>query len=198
MNVEVPPVVASATAAAEAAGFTLSCEPEVGSLLSVLAAVVPPNGRILELGTGAGVGLAWLAHGLGSRRDVELITVEVDEDIQALARGLPWPLPVRFETGDGADLVSQLGRFNLVFADAPGGKIFKLRRTIEALEPGGVLVVDDMDLSLQTEPQLREALSVVRDRLVSNDELLCAEMPFSSGVILAAKLRATSGSRVHE
>ena len=50
--------------------------------------------------------------------------------------------------GDGAEVVGRLGQFDLIFADAPGGKIFKLRRTVAALREGGVIVVDDMDLAL--------------------------------------------------
>jgi hypothetical protein len=29
---------------------------------------------------------------------------------------------------DGAEVVGRLGQFHLIFPDAPGGKIFKLRR----------------------------------------------------------------------
>jgi demethylmenaquinone methyltransferase/2-methoxy-6-polyprenyl-1,4-benzoquinol methylase len=174
-------------ARANARGFTLSSEPEVGAFLAVLAAAVPPEGRILEIGTGAGVGLAWLVHGLGDRRDVGLVTVDVDATTQDVVRQVDWPSPIRFEIGDGAEVVSRLGQFHLIFADAPGGKIFKLRRTIQALEPRGVLVVDDMNLDRHDDPQLRDALAVVRGRLLSNDELVCAELDFSSGVILAVK-----------
>ena len=39
----------------------------------------------------------------------------------------------------------ELSLFDLVFADAPGGKWTGLDSTISALNPGGVLVVDDMD-----------------------------------------------------
>ncbi len=56
------------------------------------------------------------------------------------------PPHVRFVLGDAADLVATLGKFNLIFADAPGGKLFKLRRTVDALAPRGVLLVDDMSL----------------------------------------------------
>ena len=41
-------------------------------------------------------------------------------------------------------LFDELGQFSLIFADAPGGKWEGLDRTIAALEPGGLLVVDDM------------------------------------------------------
>ena len=60
----------------------------MGRLLSTLAAAVPPGGRILEIGTGVGVGLAWLAAGLEGREDVEVLTVESDERLAGeCARG---------------------------------------------------------------------------------------------------------------
>jgi hypothetical protein len=51
----------------------------------VLAAAVPANGRVLELGTGTGVGTAWITHGLQGRADVEVVTVEIDATTAALA-----------------------------------------------------------------------------------------------------------------
>lgn len=39
--------------------FELACEVEVGRLLAALSAAVPEGSRILEIGTGVGVGLAW-------------------------------------------------------------------------------------------------------------------------------------------
>jgi demethylmenaquinone methyltransferase/2-methoxy-6-polyprenyl-1,4-benzoquinol methylase len=187
MDTTTPEIVASACARAKAARFELSCEPEVGALLAVLAGAVPPNGRILDMGTGAGVGLAWLVHGLRSRDDVEVVTIDVDSDIQEIARRGAWPAFVRFLLGDAAELVGGLGKFDLIFADAPGGKLFKLRRTIDALEPRGVLVVDDMDLERHDDPALRQALVVVRDRLLSNPDLLVAELHAGSGIMVAVR-----------
>jgi demethylmenaquinone methyltransferase/2-methoxy-6-polyprenyl-1,4-benzoquinol methylase len=131
-----------------------------------------------------------LVHGLGERHDVEVVTVELDDDVQQTARSAPWPLWVRFESGDGAEVVGRLGEFDLIFPDAPGGKISKLGRTIAALRPGGVLVVDDMVLTRHDDEGLRAALTVVRQRLVEDVELVCAELDFSSGVIVAVKRRA--------
>jgi hypothetical protein len=67
------------------AGFTMSCDRGTGRLLAVLAAAVPANGRVLELGTGTGVGTAWITHGLQGRADVEAVTVEIDATTAALA-----------------------------------------------------------------------------------------------------------------
>jgi len=65
-----PALVAAATSRARSAGFGLSCEPAVGRLLAVLAAHLPAGARVLELGTGAGVGTAWITWGLLPRTDV--------------------------------------------------------------------------------------------------------------------------------
>jgi predicted O-methyltransferase YrrM len=190
-----PEGVAGAYERAAKSGFELSCDVEVGRLLAVLAAATPSGGRILEIGTGVGVGLAWLVHGLGARMDAHVVTVELDAEVQRTARSVVWPSWVSFESGDGAEAVSRLGDFDLIFADAPGGKIFKLRRTVAALRPGGVLVVDDMELARHQDEQLRIGLAVVRQRLFDNVELVCAELEFASGVIVATKRRPRNGRR---
>jgi demethylmenaquinone methyltransferase/2-methoxy-6-polyprenyl-1,4-benzoquinol methylase len=169
--------VADAYARAEAASFELSCDPEVGKLLCILAGAVPAGGRILELGTGVGVGLAWIVHGLGDRTDVEVVTVEIDPAIHRVAKGTEWPGYVRFE----------LGAFELIFPDAPAGKLYGIGRTIEALAPRGVLIVDDMDLEPHGDPELRAALVKVRARLLSRSDLLVAELDLGSGVMLAVR-----------
>jgi demethylmenaquinone methyltransferase/2-methoxy-6-polyprenyl-1,4-benzoquinol methylase len=188
-----PDAPASVTAAldrADAQGFALSSEPGVGELLSALAAAVPERGRILELGTGAGVGLAWLVEGLGARGDVEVVSVDVDDHLQSLVRQWPWPSWVRFETGDGAELVTTLGSFDLVFADAPGGKTHGLDRTVAALNPGGVLVVDDMAIWPDGDAEQRERIEKVTAELHTFDDLVLADLTdHSSGVILATKRR---------
>jgi demethylmenaquinone methyltransferase/2-methoxy-6-polyprenyl-1,4-benzoquinol methylase len=53
-----PDLVAKAVDRAREREFGHSCEHPVGPLLATPAAAVPRGGRILELGTGAGVGVA--------------------------------------------------------------------------------------------------------------------------------------------
>lgn len=187
MHAAEPKTVAEAHARAKAASFTLSCEPEVGGLLSVLAAAVPSPGRILELGTGVGTGLAWVVHGLGERTDTEVVTIDLDAVIQEAAKEGAWPPYVRFLVGDAAELLPTLGQFDLIFADAPGGKLSNLRRTLDALAPRGVLLVDDMDLGRHTDPDLQASLVVVRKSLLENSELRVAELDLGSGVMVAVR-----------
>jgi predicted O-methyltransferase YrrM len=167
---------------AEAAGFTISSEPPTGPLLAVLAAAVPPGGRILEIGTGAGVGLAWLVEGLAGRTDVEVRSVERDPRLGEVAAAGVWPENVTLHEGDVLELLGTLGRFDLIFADAEGGKWHGLDRTIDALAPGGHLLVDDMDTG-------HEQTVRVRETLLAHPGLTAVELPCGTGLILATRNR---------
>jgi demethylmenaquinone methyltransferase/2-methoxy-6-polyprenyl-1,4-benzoquinol methylase len=188
--VRVPLGVKAAYSRSHKLGFRGSSEPDVGRLLSVLAAAVPWGGRVLELGTGAGVGLAWIVHGLGQRSDVEVISIEIDPERAAVIREAEWPDWVSTIIGDAEKLVGTLGLFDLIFPDTPGGKIYKLRDTIAALSPGGVLLLDDMRLYPHDPPERRARLAFVRDQLFGDSQLFCAQLPFSSWVVLAVRQRS--------
>lgn len=57
---------------------------------------VAPSDRVVEVGTGPGL----LTHAL-AETGAEVVTFDIDRDVQRLARGLrPWPERVRFEEGD--------------------------------------------------------------------------------------------------
>jgi len=86
-----PPLVEAAVDRARLAGFPVSCDPVAGRLLAVLAAHLPGEARVLELGTGTGVGTAWIVSGLLPRTDVTVLTVENDRETAPLAAGGAWP-----------------------------------------------------------------------------------------------------------
>ncbi|MEZ5079551.1 MAG: class I SAM-dependent methyltransferase [Thermoleophilia bacterium] len=180
-----------ARARATEAGFELSCDDEVGALMAALAAGVPRGGRILELGTGVGVGLAWMVAGLQGRTDVEVHSVEIDAPTAAIAAAETWPSTITLHVADAMEVLPRLGSFDLIFADAQGGKIEGLDLTISALAPGGHLLVDDM--APKAGNALHESLwpriQRVRERLLTDPRLRSAELTFASGVILATKLR---------
>ena len=179
-----PEPVVKATAAAHRAGFTMSCDPGTGSLLAVLAAAVPAGGRILELGTGAGVGTAWITHGLADRTDVEVVTVDIDP---GAAAGLSWPSHVRLVVGDAVEVTAREGTFDLIFADAQGGKWHGLDVTVAALRPGGQLLVDDMTPPSFADSHHEQKTAEVRDALLGSPDLVSVAVAWSTGLILSTR-----------
>jgi demethylmenaquinone methyltransferase/2-methoxy-6-polyprenyl-1,4-benzoquinol methylase len=182
-----PPIVQDARRRAADAGFPQSSASNVGALLAVLAAATPDRARILELGTGTGVGLAWIVHGLQDRTDASVLTVDTDPHLLAITQQAAWPDYVQFLLQDGAQVVQEEGPFDLIFADAIGGKIDRLDATIAALATRGILVVDDMDPTLHQDDGLLEPLESVARQLLSHPALTSATLPFSTHVILAVR-----------
>lgn len=184
-----PPEVTRAYTRAHDLGFMGSSTPEVGRLLAVLAAAVPSGGRILELGTGVGVGLAWIVHGLGEREDVAVISIEHDPEKLALLEAADWPAFVSIIAGDAASITATLGGFDLIFADTPGrGKLYSLDNSIGALLPGAMLVLDDMGI-VDAPPARRSRLISVRNQLFGSPDLSCTELPISGALLLASRRR---------
>lgn len=171
----------------------MSSDDDVGRLLAVLAAGIRSGGRILELGTGAGVGLAWILEGLATRADVEVVSLEQDADLHRRLSSDPWPANVRLVLDDALSVMPELGLFDLIFADAPAGKLEGLDRTIESLSPGGFLVVDDMTErpSDPVHASYWPKISRLRSELIRHPQLRSVELVWSSGVVLACKLEAS-------
>jgi len=185
-----PTLVRDARARASRSGFEYSCDDGVGNLLAVLAASVPADGRILELGTGAGVGTAWIVHGVAGRADVEVVTVEVDPARSASARSASWPPSLRFLVGDAVALLPSLGRFDLIFADAPGGKWEGLDLTVDALRHGGFLLVDDMTPTDRWDAHQVTKQSEVRDQLHRDPALVTCDLEWATGLVLCVRTRS--------
>ncbi|HZJ08665.1 MAG TPA: class I SAM-dependent methyltransferase [Trueperaceae bacterium] len=122
-----------------------ACIDEVGSLLRALVASLP-NGRIGEVGTGAGVGTAWMASALGN--GASLTSVELEPRLATAARGLLAPLEnVEIITGDWLEVMPRRAPFDLLFFDGGGREALRSDNwpMLEGLlVPGGMMVLDDL------------------------------------------------------
>ncbi|KAB1987543.1 O-methyltransferase [Streptomyces triticiradicis] len=188
---QVPPAVGAAYDRAREVGFSKSSRPEVGALMAVLAAAVPAGGRILELGTGVGVGLAWVMHGLRGRVDVDVVSVEVDREQSELVSRAGWPKRVSLVVGDAREVLSTMGTFDLVFLDIPGGlKASVIDEAVTALRPGGQLLIDDMN-PYWSGRDITSGKPVGRrdpDGLLEDPRMVCSLLQYSSGMILGTRL----------
>ena len=107
--IQPPPVLKQIVERTEELAFNMASEPRTGALLRTLAAA-KPKGRLLELGTGTGIGTAWLLAGMdgGSR----LTSVDTDPSVQQVAREFLGQDPrLQFVLEDGLAFVRhQTGR----------------------------------------------------------------------------------------
>jgi predicted O-methyltransferase YrrM len=177
----VPPLVQGALDLARVQGFERSCLPEVGRLLSVLASHVQ-GGVVGEIGTGTGVGAAWmLSHMAPTTR---FVTVEADErraqTVQHLLRGLSNAQVIH----DDWRVILSYGPFDLLFVDtgaakAPPGQQIDTIATemiLAALRPGGIVVLDDLTPEADWPPQLRNLPDPVREFWLNDTRVQATEV----------------------
>lgn len=168
-------------------GFTMACEPEVGGLLATLAAG-KPGARALEIGTGTGVGTAWLLSGLDAAS--RLISLDQDERVQAVAhRHLGRDPRLTIVTMDGGAWLeaNAAARFDLIFADSWPGKFTHLDLALSLLAPGGFYVVDDLRPQ-PTWPRGHEAaVEAFVSTLSQRPDLTVTFLPWASGVAMATR-----------
>ena len=140
---DVPSALEAIQSDTEQIGFALASESKTGSLLRTLAAS-KPGGRFLELGTGTGVGTAWLLAGMDAAS--RLVSVDTDPTVQAVAkRHLGHDPRVTFHVGDGAAFLENAPeRVDLIYADAWPGKFTHLDRALSLLKTGGIYIIDDL------------------------------------------------------
>jgi len=166
----------------------MSCEPRTGALLATLVAS-KPGGRILELGTGTGAGVAWLLDGMDA--DARLISIEIDRAVQVVASmHLGSDQRVTFETTDVHTwLCNYQGEpFDFVFVDSRPGKFHALDRLLDLLRVGGLYVADDL-LPQPTWPDgHQQRTDGFLDRLPRVSGLRAVTMAWSSGLVEGARV----------
>lgn len=81
--------------------------------------------------------------------------------------------------------IRRSGSFDLIFADAQGGKWEGLDTTVAARRPGAKLRVDDMTPETFIDDNHARTTTEIRDRLLDHPDLISVEISWSIGLILA-------------
>ena len=186
---DAPAVLDAILSDTRALGFTMASEPQTGSLLRSLAAS-KPNGDFLELGTGTGVGTAWLIAGMdaGSR----LLTVEIDAAASRVAqRHLGHDSRVTFHVMDGADFLQSCApeRFDLVYADAWPGKFSHLESALSLLRIGGFYFVDDLLPQASWPEGHAPRVPALIEQLTHRPGFVATALAWSSGLLLLVRTK---------
>jgi len=184
-----PAVLQAIEQATQTLQFTMASDPLTGSLLRTLASTKPAS-AFLELGTGTGMGTAWILDGMDATS--KLITVDTDERASAVARRhLGHDPRVTFYITDGGEFLHKLkaqgARFDFIFADTWPGKFTHLEVALGLLNVGGLYIVDDLlpQASWPEEhaPKVANFIATLRQRT----DLTLTWLNWSTGLLLAAK-----------
>jgi predicted O-methyltransferase YrrM len=168
-------------------GFGMASERGIGNVLQVLAAS-KPGGHLLELGTGTGVATSWILSGMD--QNASLISVDNDEDIQAVAKQFLDDDPrLKLVTLDAAQFLWRQPKksFDLVFADAMIGKYIAGDDALALVAPGGFYVIDDL-LPRPTWPEDHaEKVPELLCRLAANPKFHMLPMVWSTGIAVMVR-----------
>jgi predicted O-methyltransferase YrrM len=188
---QIPELVHRAEALAEAMQFERSSIREVGRLLAALAASRPES-RLAEIGTGTGVGSAWIVSAMG--HEASLVTVEADDERAAASARLFADYPqVRALHGDWHEVLPPEAPFDLLFFDGGGWKRSppaqmraESERALELVAPGGVVVMDNLTPEHQWPADGPRWPDALRDFWLGSDGLVATEVlttPDSSAIV---------------
>ena len=182
---DVPHIVSRAFDVSRKAGYVSFCRNETGRLLAVLAAT--RSGTLAEFGTGTGVGTAWLRSGVGA--NATILTAELDD---SLANGAA----TIFEGDEQVEVVSadwstlrDRGPFSLLFLDSRASEDSKVDSVAELVEPGGIVVLDDLSPSEFWPPITDGRVDVVREQWLLDERFVAAEVMVApdAAVLIATK-----------
>jgi predicted O-methyltransferase YrrM len=168
---EVPDLVAATLDLSRQRGFITSIRHETGRLLAALAA--SRTGTLAELGTGCGVGSAWLSSGASAQARV--VSAELDpalaEDVQRIFADVD---NVEVIAGDWSTL-EEYAPFSMLFVDVRD-VMESIDVLADLLEPGGIAVLDDFTPSAFWPPIVDGQVDSVRERWLTDERFTAVEM----------------------
>jgi predicted O-methyltransferase YrrM len=182
-----PPQLAALLERAAELNFTMASEPRTGALLRVLAAS-KPGGRMVELGTGVGVGAAWLLSGMDS--ESTLTTVDTNFAFQSAAQQELGTDPrLTFVLEDAVDFLRRQppASFDLVFADALRGKFDGLDEALTIVKPGGFYIIDDLLPQPNWPDGHDKNIEPLIERLAAHPQFHIVPIAWASGLVLAVR-----------
>ena len=184
---DVPPLVLAAEKLAGEVDFEMSSSQQTGMLLRTLAGS-RPGGLFLELGTGVGVGAAWMLDGMDPT--TRLLTLEVHPEAAQLSRELlAGDDRVRVLNEDGiAWLEGYQGRpFDLIFVDVGVLKYERRELTLSRLAVGGLFVADDLLPQPKWVATHAPRVHRFRAEIGGEPELNVTLLDWGSGLVVASR-----------
>ncbi|OCA81694.1 hypothetical protein A8F94_22825 [Bacillus sp. FJAT-27225] len=185
-NSYIPELVLASKVLARRNNFEHSCSDEAGRLLSVLVGQIT-QGKILEIGTGFGVGSSWILSSIAPT--VKFLTVDhVKEKIDATSNHIKHN-QAEFISGDWKEVIPK-GPFQFIFADAAAAKTIEGELLFQTLNVGGMLFMDDFTPEEHFPEEWKGKPDTVREYWLNHSGLLATEIYLTptSSAILATRI----------
>jgi predicted O-methyltransferase YrrM len=182
---ELPPLVSAALNLSGRRGFVSATRTETGRLLATLAA--SRRGLLGELGTGCGVGSAWLRS--GAAEGTKIVTAESDPQLaRAVAELFAADERIEVLEADWTALIER-GPFALLFVDAREAKLSARDIVADAVEPGGFVVLDDFTPCAGWPPMYEGRVDTLRQEWLEDERFTTVEVMVApdAAVLLATR-----------
>jgi predicted O-methyltransferase YrrM len=187
-TITLPSTYESIISQSQAIQFGMPSDPETGSLLRSLSGS-KPGGTMLDIGTGTGLSLSWIADGADA--DTAIISIDNNVNYQQIAKSIfEDDNRITIICADGSEWLSnyQGPSFDLIFADAWPGKFDCLETALSLVKKGGFYLVDD----LLPQPNWPEDHQPNVDRLIqilqSRTDFVMTWLSWSTGLCLLTKI----------
>ncbi len=167
--------------------FNEISEDEVGVLLRLLVAS-KPGAVVLELGTGTGMGLAWLIEGLDAQG--QITTIEKDEKlIQIVQSYFQEEERIHFINEDANQWILKNNnlQFDLIFADTWAGKFSDLDTVLKMVKPNGFYLIDDLNYQAHWSGFHQEKVLYLVEKLKYHPDFFTFPIDVSTGLLLLCK-----------
>lgn len=169
--------------------FNMLSDLKTGSFLRSLCAS-KPHGKILELGTGTGLSLCWIAE--GATKGSQIISIDNDDAFQSIAREVfKDDSRIEFLCLDANNWLknySQL-KFDIVFADAWPGKFENLDKALDLIAIGGFYLIDDLLPQPNWPDGHNENVDRLLDYLINHKDFVYTTFDWSTGLMLFTKIK---------
>jgi predicted O-methyltransferase YrrM len=184
-----PQFYARILAESEKLQFSMPSDLKTGSLLRTLAAS-KPSGHFLDIGTGTGLSLAWMAEGADDTS--RIISIDINAGFQQVAiEYFNDDLRISIVCAEGNEWLTFYDgeQFDLIFADAMPGKFEVLEQTLDLIKVGGYYLIDD----LLPQPNWPEGHAPRVDKLVESlrkrSDFVQTTLNWSTGLMLFTKIK---------
>ncbi|BFH62924.1 O-methyltransferase [Paenibacillus azoreducens] len=185
-NSYIPNLVILCKKLAEENNFINSCTDHFGKLLCTLVGQIT-HGNILEIGTGYGVGTAWIISALSS--EVDLYSIDISNEQIDNVRGVIDQSNVHFICDDWKAVLDK-GPFKLVFVDVKSAKQEEAELLYNLIESRGLLLIDDLTPEEYWPDEWKGRPDPVRDYWLNHPKMFANEILLTQreACIIATKI----------